>query len=799
MWKGKKKIWAGLWAACVLLLAGCGQAETEQQGDTFESQDGEVIYYYQSRLIDIPGHIRGQGGWVMGSNITEAGLYYLYQPLYGIDKAVRLYRVPMTELFCEDVLSGNYAAVQPVELTQELPMPESMCRFENLEAVLMTTEICRRFFQGREGDLYYLTFDTEQGKSYLYHIDAEGRELDRTDVTEAVQDMKFEGAMEAGYLENSSCAVDGEGRVYLTDPGLDKLWVLNPQGELLLQFSLSEETQQMTVRQDGQVYLITGEGAASRIERLDIQSGSIEKVMDMPQTVGSGALVPGSGETTGGKLLYRDYNGLYSCDPEQGSAVLIVSWDELEISGKSIVEARKMSTGKIYVWEDDRVLTQVSPIPVTDIPEEKQTVTVAVLSTWVDDVKPVLAEFNKHNAYYEAVIVEYDFFEGPQKLEMELATGKAPDLLQDWLIYPDKLVDKGLLADLSPYLEDGKGIERRDLVEAVLRCNTIDGVLTYIPESFGLEVLVGKPQLLGDTPGWTIEEYTACIQENRGLEIMGSIRYLYSGNQSGHAIVELPMKGDIAHWADYRQGEAHFDREDFRTLLKIAGDYKVTQPGVDLRSEQEVQEGRMLTYVAVLYNVEHYMLLNAALQQEIVYKGYPTDSGSPAYSIVNSGGYAINANSQVQDGAWALIEFMMTYYFHNDNESESNTYFPAFFSIFESQLAYMMDLSMVKRYQNNQNYDIYLDENGQPVETSKYKSSDKKGNVIAESLAARPEDVANLRQLIDAASLLSDSGSNSLYQIASEEISIYLSGQRSAEETVDIIQNRVQLYLDENK
>lgn len=112
----------------------------------------------------------------MGSNMTEAGLYYLYQPLYGIDKAVRLYRVPMTELFCEDMLSGNYAAVQPVELTQELPMPESMCRFESLEAVLMTTEICRRFFQGREGDLYYLTFDTEQGKNYLKQSGA-GRRL----------------------------------------------------------------------------------------------------------------------------------------------------------------------------------------------------------------------------------------------------------------------------------------------------------------------------------------------------------------------------------------------------------------------------------------------------------------------------------------------------------------------------------------------------------------------------------------------------------------------------------------------
>lgn len=796
MWKGKKQAWAGFWAVCILLLAGCGQSEAEQQssraeteqqsGDTFENQDGEVAYYYQSRMIDIPGHIQGQGGWVMGSNMTEAGLYYLYQPIYGLDKALKLYRVPMTEMFCEDVLSGNYAAVQSVELTQELPVPESMCQFKS--TWVNTTEQCWRFFQGQDGDLYYLTFDTEQEKNYLYHIDAGGRDLARTDVTEALQDfMQFDAVLEAGYLENSSCSADSEGRVYLTAPGLDKLWVLDSQGELLMQLSLPEETQQLTVRQDGQVYLITGEGAASRIERLDIQSGSIEKVMDMPQTVGRGALVPGN------QLLYRDYEGLYSCDSEQGSAALIRSWDELEISGKNIVEAREMSTGKIYVWEDDFVLTQVTPIPVTDIPAEKQTVTVAVLATWAEDVNPIVAEFNKHNAYYEAVIEEYDFFEGPQKLEMELATGKAPDLLAQSLIYPDKLVDKGLLADLSPYLGDGKGIERQDLVEAVLRCNTIDGVLIYIPESFGLEVLVGKQQLLGGTSGWTIEEYMTCIQENRGLEIMGSNRYAYPGNQSGYAIVELPMHGDVANWADYRQGEAHFDREDFRALLELAGDYKVTQPAVDLWSMQEVQEGRTLTYVTVLYDVEDYLMLNAVLQQEIVYKGYPTGSGSPTYPIVNRGGYAINAASQVQDGAWALIEFMMTYPFHNGSRSESSM----IFSPFESQLAYMMDRSMVKEYQRDEYNDIVYDEEGQPVEKTKYARNEK-GIVIAEALAARTEDVESLRQLIDAASL-SDDGQNSLYQIASGEIGTYLSGQRSAEETISIIQSRAQLYLDENK
>ncbi|MDE6640961.1 MAG: hypothetical protein K2K63_10575 [Acetatifactor sp.] len=138
---------------------------------------------------------------------------------------------------------------------------------------------------------------------------------------------------------------------------------------------------------------------------------------------------------------------------------------------------------------------------------------------------------------------------------------------------------------------------------------------------------------------------------------------------------------------------------------------------------------------------------------------------------------------------------MMTYCFHDDSTLESSLVF----SPFESRLTYMMDMSMVKKYQEDQYYEVYLDEEGQPVEVTKYKSYDRNGSVIAESLAARTEDVENLRQLIDAASLLSNSNGNDLYLIASEEIGIYLSGQRSAEETIGIIQNRVQLYLDENK
>lgn len=495
-------------------------------------------------------------------------------------------------------------------------------------------------------------------------------------------------------------------------------------------------------------------------------------------------------------MLYRDQSGLYVCDPGQGTVECLIKWNEADISGRNILQAREMAPGKFYIWEDDYTLTQLAFVSAADIPAEKQKVTVAVTG-FHDLLDMAVAEFNRHNAYYEAVVVEYDYFEGPQRLETELATGKAPDLLDTQLLYVDKLVEKDLLADLTPYLEDGKGIERQDLVEAVLRCNTTQGVLTCIPESFALEALVGKPRLLGDQPGWTLEEYMDRIRENSGLEVMGSNRFSYSSNPSGYAIVNLPMHGDSVHWADYSQGEARFEQEDFRTLLELAADYKVTRPAVDLVAAEELQEGRMLTYVAALYSMEDYLLLNATLQNEVVYKGYPTADGSPVYSLVGRNSYAINADSQVQGGAWALIEFLMTYQFA---DKQSGAFSVAeWFSTLESQFDYQMWQSMVKEYQTNQNYDLIYDAEGQPIEATKYERRNRSGEVIAESPAASAEDVESLRSLIDAASRLSDTDSNIPCQIVYEEIGACLEDRRSVQETVEVIQSRVQLFLDENK
>ncbi|MCM1119450.1 MAG: hypothetical protein NC543_08830 [bacterium] len=104
---------------------------------------------------------------------------------------------------------------------------------------------------------------------------------------------------------------------------------------------------------------------------------------------------------------------------------------------------------------------------------------------------------------------------------------------------------------------------------------------------------------------------------------------------------------------------------------------------------------------------------------------------------------------------------------------------------------------MVKKYQLDDYYDVTYDEEGQPIEVSKYKAYDQEGHVTAESLAARAEDVEALRRVIDAAHSPA-TGIDRLRQIVLEEMSALLDSQRDVDRTIEVIQSRTQLFLDEN-
>ena len=61
------------------------------------------------------------------------------------------------------------------------------------------------------------------------------------------------------------------------------------------------------------------------------------------------------------------------------------------------------------------------------------------------------------------------------------------------------------------------------------------------------------------------------------------------------------------------------------------------------------------------------------------------------------------------------------------------------------------------------------------------------------------EDNQRILDLINGATCRVETSENFVYNIIQEEAEMYFSGQRPVKETAEIIQNRVQNYLDENQ
>ncbi len=170
---------------------------------------------------------------------------------------------------------------------------------------------------------------------------------------------------------------------------------------------------------------------------------------------------------------------------------------------------------------------------------------------------------------------------------------------------------------------------------------------------------------------------------------------------------------------------------------------------------------------------------------EPVYIGYPAADGIGCIAEC-SGALALAAQSENPEEAWDYIEYYL--------ERSPNRVIG--FSTRRSFLEQQMEDAVTVSY--------YLDEEGNPL-------LDADGNPVPESLGgvrwsfeddeitfrtATEEEVNCVKELIESARPLS-AADDRIMAIIQEEAEPFFQGQKSVEEVADIIQSRVQIYLDE--
>ncbi len=154
-------------------------------------------------------------------------------------------------------------------------------------------------------------------------------------------------------------------------------------------------------------------------------------------------------------------------------------------------------------------------------------------------------------------------------------------------------------------------------------------------------------------------------------------------------------------------------------------------------------------------------------------------------SFFTSGGVSlgINSKSKNKDAVWQFLRTFLT----DDYQSSDNARRWSF-PVLKTELDKKFEDAMTKEY--------YTDENGNQVEQQ--KTSWTYDDFSMDIYAATQEDVDAIKELINATDNALQLDQN-IQNIITEEAGGYFQGQKTAQEVADIIQSRIQIYVNENR
>lgn len=497
-----------------------------------------------------------------------------------------------------------------------------------------------------------------------------------------------------------------------------------------------------------------------------------------------------------GVFYIQNKDGVYMADEVSGTYGMVLKWSDMGTSGAGNLRCAEdgvfVCADVILDGNEGKVrLLRFEKSDAEYVGDRKQIV-IGVSADADSYLEYMVKLFNSSQGLYEAVIKSYPYSsDRAQRLGTELLTGSGPDLIEANLFDINEYTAVGMVEDLREYLASSDMLDEDMLVESVLKVCSANGRLAVLPVAFGISALPGKASYIGKNQAWTFDELLESVEKNRGCAV-GGIGTAYS---TGEYLVMLAYMSDRESFVDWENFEAHFDSEKFVRLLSYASEYRVDD-GYRAETFEKLAaafaDGENIIYDRVISCMAAYQTIGTILGDDAVFKGYPGEETEPVYKAQLYDSFAINSMSDNKEGAWKFMEFLLTEGYMSGSayvgEPGSDTSFP----IVKSKLQEVFDVAKEIKSVYDESGEPVLDAQGNPRQQ-------KKGTMNGvEYYAATDEDVEAVSFMIE--HIGSVYTSNQIIEdIIYEEISALFAGQSTPQATAELIQDRVQLYLDEKK
>ncbi len=793
-----------LCVAMIFSLAACGKEKPEQAGSTpADSQSTPTGFVYKSTFTPIasdsewglsPFFYTDDGFYATGSEIIGKrepnegeieqydGQFDIYATiLYFVDASGKATKLP------------NYVPAQPEQDDQgrkEYSSYVSLGRPTlNSEGRLVALEEhFTSWYDGPEDAL-----NTEAEYQY-YHVDqrydivvldTDGTEISRApvdvDASQTYMNTYNNVCDEAGNLLSSMdtqlVAVAPDGSIAYTIPSQDYI-------SSLVRFS------------DGSVGAMISGMNGMELRKIDTAAKSFSEAITMPGNVWT--LLSGDEQYdfyyTSGMYLYGFHLG-------EENAEEVLNWLSCDINGQALdtsainISPDGVIRGVVTEYANDSVDTQfftIDKVPADSVPQ-KQVLTVAQLEYFPDyDLTSKIVRFNRSHDNvrieykdYNQYNTENDMTAGMTKFMTEVMAGNLPDILPTKQLPYKQLAAKGLLEDLYPYMDKDPGMSRDDFFPNLLTALEVGGALYQIVPAFSVETLSGAASIVGDTPGWTYDEfYEALAKMPEGCTPLDP--YV-----TRDAVLSSLLYADMDNLVDWSTGEVHFDTASFKQLLEFAkqfpAEYNWEEHETSESTSDLLAQGRQMLTQTYLYSLDSVLWNDVSFGGKTTYIGWPTSNGVGSIMQFDNG-YAISKNCANKEAAWEFLSGMLTV------EAQQQVYsIPANRNVFNQKLEEIMTPTYRKDAQGN----FILDENGEkiPVSRGSFYGADGQEHDV---FAMTQEQADGVISVITTCTKVANYDT-SIYDIVNEQAQAFFAGQKSVDDVCRLIQSKANIYVNEQR
>ena len=446
----------------------------------------------------------------------------------------------------------------------------------------------------------------------------------------------------------------------------------------------------------------------------------------------------------------------------------LFQWSDVGISGSEIWMVWMAPDGVIYAnGYENKDYVKILWKTEEELPKKRE-ITIAIKTRDSDgNLQNLVTDFNKLQEDIHVTIVPYatstsdeEWSSAETRLAADILGNNPPDMICHANLgeITESLATGGYLMDLRKFLATSEVLSEEDFYPEILEYGTYGDTLYTIPYQFRMETLIVPASQWKKGPGWTYDEMVSYLRDKE--EWRPFRMYLL--------FRVFCLHGDpLDYFWDAEKKECYFDGEEFRTLLTYMKECQEKEATVD-PSDAPFNIAQMDCYSLSAYAREK------KERGDIVVMGYPSPDGKPRTTISGVTALSIVATSKDPEGAWAFLEFVLS----QDPVEPGFTSFQLWSNKNVMEKIIEKELSLYGK-----EYEEFLNEKGEVV------------TAYAEHLVNQ-ECVDAFRTIL-ASARKAPAGNASVSTIVGEETWAFFEDQKSIDQMIDSIQQRVKLFLAE--